>query len=292
MNKPGRSQYGITEEEIERFHSIIGKIEAVGGPSILLGILFIGLGAYLAFVLDRWWGVLLIVFGVAITRIEDILKWAAFRKAWIRKVGQFNLDSAEYERRIGIRGARLPVDYDATSSNAGSTAHPWVVEAGLFLLYLVPITLLITSFLFEPAYDRVIEEVLGFPRWIGGTFALVLLGLAGFTYVRLFNLRLRMWRMLLGVPLLVAALGTFVLTPIAGYAYPHGDYYFTGDYFEPHYGATPRPEYREDLSTVDIPEWVRIMRSESLLDVVFGIVYAFLGAALVLSKGPSSANDD
>ena len=201
MNKPVPSQYGITEEDIERFHSIMGKIDAVGGPSILLGILFIGLGTYLAFVLDKWRGVLLIVFGVTVTQIEEILKWAAFRKAWIYKVGQFNLDSAEYERRIGIRRTRPPVDYGVTSSNSGSTAHTWVVEAGLFLLYLAPITLLITIFLFEPAYDRVIEEVLGFPRWIGGTFTLVLLGLSVFTYLRPFNLRLRMWRMLLGVPL-------------------------------------------------------------------------------------------
>lgn len=85
----------------------------------------------------------------------------------------------------------------------------------------------------------------------------------------------------------IGAITSLSLGVVANYAYPHGPLYPTGEMIELNDGQSVRPEYKEDLSQLNIPSWVRTSRGSSffLLPIV---VLGIAGTVLWVKGKPIS----
>lgn len=98
-------------------------------------------------------------------------------------------------------------------------------------------------------------------------------------------------RRILATMCLAGLIAAIVLGLVANYAYDHGPFYATGGMIEFNDGDSVRPEYREDLSQVVIPDWVRWYRSHGPIVFTSAFGLFILGAFLWVKHEPTPPLD-
>ena len=92
----------------------------------------------------------------------------------------------------------------------------------------------------------------------------------------------------LGWLVIILSLVIFILIGISSWAYPRGTFYATGEQIEFNDGNSVRPEFKEDITGLDLPGWVSFFRRQFSTLFVLALVALTISACFLFNRHEST----